>query len=289
MNSICMQESATASANGVFGELLQGVSGNNRSFLVTAPVDIHVKAFFVHDPTMQKIVVTNKEKTKSQTLADKIYEKYCLKTGGTISINTGFPIGKGLGSSSADLVALSRALAIAYTLQLTECDIEDLIRGIEPTDGVMYQEIVSYYHKEVKLRKTLGKLNGAMVIGVDEGGEIDTVEYNNVKRVYTEKDKENYDELYTKIEKAIISNDIHAVGQISSQSGILNQRFNPKKLLDRFLKIANHLNIPGVIVAHSGTYLGFLVDKKRSDLDYCVQRIKDYILDIGYQYEVFDM
>ena len=143
-------------ANGVFGEFLQGMGSDGQLFLITSPVNIYTKVSFTFNPALQKVRVENPGKFKSQKLADRIWEKYQLKTGGVISMQTQFPVGKGLGSSSADLVAVAKALSAAYSLNFVPKDIEEIIRGIEPTDGVMYPGVVSYYYKEVKLNKSLG-------------------------------------------------------------------------------------------------------------------------------------
>lgn len=276
-------------SNGVFGEFLQGVGSDDQPFLITSPVNIYSKACFTFNPTLQHIKIENRDKSKSQQLADKMWEKYRLKKGGVISVETQFPVGKGLGSSSADLVAVAKALSAAYSLNFGPQEIEEIIRGIEPTDGVMYPGVVSYYYKQVKLNKTLGTIKGAVILGVDEGGEIDTVQYNKVKRDFSEYEKQRYDQLHNAIEKAIRNNDIGMLGQISTDSSHLNQRFNHKKLLNEFIEISKSLQLPGIVVAHSGTYIGFLLDSTNPHFQKQVSEVKKATSRLGYRCESFSI
>ncbi|WP_059359040.1 GHMP family kinase ATP-binding protein [Parachlamydia acanthamoebae] len=278
-----------ANSNGVFGEFLQGVGCDDQPFLITSPVKIYSIASFVFDDSLKKIEVSNPDKNKCQMMVDKICEKYQLKKGGAVSVETHFPVGKGLGSSSADLVAVAKVLSNAYTLNLNSLDIEDAIRGIEPTDGVMYPGIVSYYYKQVKLNKVLGKLKDAVILGVDEGGAIDTLEYNRVSRTYGKKIKETYDYLHAVIEKAVVKNDISIIGHVATQSGGLNQQFNPKKLFKEFNEISAKLSLPGVVVAHSGTYIGFLVDKRHPMFIKKIRELANVVCSMGYNYEIYDL
>lgn len=274
-------------SNGVFGEFLQGVRSDNRAFLITSPVDIYSIADFTFDSNSKYIRISDPTKFKAQLLANKLYDKFNLTEGGIMNVQTQFPIGKGLGSSSADLVAIARTLSHAYSLNLTPQAIEELIRGIEPTDGVMYPGIVSYFYKDVQLNKPLGYIEGAMILGVDEGGEVDTLEYNKVKRDYSAEEKRIYDKLHNDLEIAVKNNDISSLGKVSTQSGLLNQRFNCKKLFNDFLKISNDLHLPGVVVAHSGTYLGFLLDKTKSYFPQIVEELKKMIGYFGHNCEIF--
>lgn len=278
-----------STANGVFGELLQGTGSNGEPFLITFPVNIFSHAFFRFQPELNKILIDTPRKKKSQDLADKIFEKYQLSAigGGILQLNTEFSVGKGLASSSADLVASARVINLAYNLQMLPEDIEDMIRGIEPSDGVMYSEVVSFYYKRIKLKKILGKLENVVVVGTDEGGSVDTIEYNKSKREFSEKEKAIYDQLLLDFETAISYQDTLSIGNIATYSGYINQRYNPKKLFEKFLAFKEKFSFCGVVVAHSGTYIGLLIDLLSPSNKAQIHFAKSLILEMGYQPQVF--
>lgn len=287
MKTMTEDKVTSVTVNGVFGELLQGVRTDGEPFLVTNPVDIYANAIFYPDSLLDRIYIKTSGKHKAQALADKIYQHFHLPHGGTIEICTQFPIGKGLGSSSADLVAVARSLNKFYNLSFTPRDIENFLRGIEPTDGVMYPGIVSFYYRKVALDKSLGKIRGGKIIGVDQGGEVDTVQYNQIKRDYSTQEKACYDELFRALKSAIANNDIFSIGQITTQSAELNQRFHEKIYLEEFLKFSRTLELPGVICAHSGTYLGFLLDTRHPNFESQDREVKQMIQKLRLSYTEF--
>lgn len=276
-------------SNGVFGELLQGVGSCNRPFLVTLPVKIFSHATFHFDPECSQIIVETASKEKSQALSNKIFKTYGLESlgGGRITLKTLFSVGKGLASSSADLVATARVISQAYDLDLTSEEIESMIRGIEPTDGVMYPNNVSYFYRDVKINRVLGSLKNMVVIGFDEGGVVDTLEYNRIDKKYSEKEKRTYDKLHQDLEEAIQKGDSKIIGNVATYSGYLNQKYNYKRSFDQLVTFKEKYSFSGLVVAHSGTYIGFLIDLSSFSSKYQVKLAESLIYDMGYLPEAF--
>lgn len=253
---------ATAKANGTFGELLQGYLLNGKSFMVTFPINLFSFATFIPDAKSNVIVTIPQHKKKSTLLAYKLLELFNLKVGGVLIINSELPEGKGLASSSADLVATAYAVSKAVRITVNQELIAELIRGIEPSDGIMYEGIVSFYYKELKLIESIGNLNNLVVVAIDEGDVIDTLEYNQRKKIYNYAEAIKYESMLCDITYAIKNKNLKMVGKISTQSAIMNQQHNPKKFLDQCIKICSRINGVGVTVAHSGTFLGILLDNQ---------------------------
>ena len=246
-------------ANGTFGELLQGALQNNDDhFLVTLPIQKFSTARFIPDASAPRITVTPAHKTKSLKLVQKLLNHYSCAIGGHLTIESELPEGKGLASSSADLVATVRALeatlghAIPTELLLT------VLRTIEPTDGVMYHEFVTFFHRKVELGRRLGFPPRLKIVAIDAGGKVDTIEYNKHNYLFTDEECAEYAELLQSLESAIRSNDLERLGHITTRSAILNQKRNPNRHLDRVLAIGQETQALGVVVAHSGPCLGLL-------------------------------
>jgi L-threonine kinase len=260
-------------ANGTFGELLQGVlPENDLDFLVTFPIARSSVAEFQFVPSRREVVVQPRHKTKSRLLAERILRAYGRHGGGSLRITTTLPEGKGLASSSADLVATARAVGEAVGVRLTEQEIEVFLRGIEPSDGVMYPGIVTFYHREVRLREKLGFLPPLTIIAHDTGGMVDTVRFNQSKKLRSEADKREYAYLLRKMADAVQAGDLQAVGDISTRSAEMNSTISPRKHFGDLLRICRDVGGLGLVLAHSGTNLGVLLpgeaDEHADDVEY---------------------
>ncbi|SDX08835.1 threonine kinase [Marininema mesophilum] len=247
---------------GTFGELLQGVLEDGSDFLVTFPISRYSKATFTTTEDKEDIEVFPPYKTKSLLLTKRLFAYFNISAGGVLRIESELPEGKGLASSSADLVATARAIEQCMNIKISNPLLEQFMAEIEPSDGVMYSGIVSFYHRKVQLHRFLGGIPTVTILGIDEGGEIDTVKYNQLPKVYPLEVKKEYTRLYYQVEDAIEKNDLNMIGRVATQSAILNQCINPKRNLEYIIELSRVHNCLGVVVAHSGTCMGLLLSQK---------------------------
>lgn len=250
----------TGSAHGTFGELLQGVLPGGVDFLVTLPITRRSLVRFRHDPD-GPLRVFPAHKAKSLRLARAMLEAHGGGVGGTLVLDSDLPVGKGLASSSADLVATARAVARGLGLDDSPESVEAWLRPIEPTDGVMYPGIVVFEHRAVRLRTSLGTLPPTTIVAVDEGGLLDTVAFNRRPKHYSETDAAEYARLVAALGTAVRDRDLAAVGAVATRSAELNQRLAPKRNLAAMVELAGRTGALGVVCAHSGTMLGLLLDE----------------------------
>ncbi|GAA3086380.1 hypothetical protein [Streptosporangium carneum] len=250
-----------STAFGTFGELLQGrLPERDGDFLVTLPVARWAVATFSGDPRLTELRVEPGHKLKALRLTEMIMEWAPVPMGGVLTIDSGIPEGKGLASSSADLVATARAVANALGVEMPPRLIEAFLSRIEPTDGVLYPGIVAYYHRRVQLREVLGPLPSMTVVGVDEGGEIDTVEFNRIPKPFSAADRRQYARLLEEMRTAVHARDLPSVGAVATRSAVMNQALRPKRLLEAVMGVCEQVGGLGVVAAHSGTMLGVLLD-----------------------------
>lgn len=251
---------------GTFGELLQGVLPNQeREFLVTLPVDRYSTAKFTPLSGSREVYVYPRHNEKSRRLAEKLIDIFELGSGGFLSLQSELPTGKGCASSSADMVATALAIQSAFGVSISQSTLAKVMSSIEPSDGVMYGGVVSFYHREGVLRKFLGYLPPLTIVGLDEGGQIDTVEFNARPKTHGQARKAEYEDMLFEIERSIARSDLGSVGEISTRSAIMNQEVLSKTHLDFFLDMRRRYNALGVVVAHSGTHLGLLLDPNASN------------------------
>jgi L-threonine kinase len=246
----------SASAFGTFGELLQGALPDGRDFLVTLPIARWSTARFFSDPTASKVQVWPAHKEKSRRLARQMLAG---RGGGVLLLESDLPEGKGLASSSADLVATARAVAAASGAEIPPHDVEALLRFIEPSDGVMYPGVVAFCHREVRLLQRLGHLPPMAVVGIDEGGEIETVAFNKQPKEFTPEHTRAYAELLAELSRAIAVGDASGIGVVATRSALMNQRLCRKRTLDDMIAICDAVGGLGVVTTQSGTALGILL------------------------------
>jgi L-threonine kinase len=259
-------------AFGTFGELLQGALPDGRDFLVTLPIDRWSTATFHWSPD-QPLSSRPAERGKSLRLAAWLLDRWGAPEGGTLTLAGDLPVGKGMASSSADLVATARAVGDALGVVVGPGLIEEAMRGIEPSDGVMYDDAVVFHHREVRLRARLGMPPPLTIVGVDEGGVVDTIGFNALPMPFTAADREEYAGLLGRLRAGFADRDLAAIGRVATRSAELNARVRPRPLLVEVLEVCRSAGGLGVVAAHSGTVLGVLLDSSAPDHARRVDRV----------------
>lgn len=107
------------SCHGTFGELLQGII-NEKPFLITLPIpQLKSEAVFIPSLTASEMTVVD-SKGKALKAGKLLTQQFDLPIGGRLEIRSNIPSGKGMASSSADIVAAIRAIADSYSLPITK-------------------------------------------------------------------------------------------------------------------------------------------------------------------------
>lgn len=280
----------TGRANGTFGEFLQGrFSNSKKSFIVTLPIKLYSYSKYAPTKNYHDVFVMPSYKTKAYQLVNALREKFEIKEGGLLIIKSEIPEGKGLASSSADLLASARAFLDAYDLALTDEELGLLLSSIEPTDGVMFNEVVAFYSQEGRCIENLGNVPKIYIIGIDEGGIVDTFEYNSyIDEHMREEERSNFNNLLEDMIAAFKRKDIHAIGQISTKSAEINQKFLQKEKLNILMDIKNRYSLPGVVITHSGTYSGLILDESGFNNHLMVTEILKELNEKKIEYTLFE-
>ncbi|MGW9299718.1 GHMP family kinase ATP-binding protein [Streptomyces cyaneofuscatus] len=247
-------------AFGTFGELLQGaLPERDGDFLVTLPVERNTVATFRPGPAGGGLRVDPPHKGKALRLAGMVLAELGEEPSGFLSIESALPEGKGMASSSADLVATARAVTGALGAELSCRRLETMLARIEPTDGVLYPGVVAFHHCSVRLRQRMASPPPMTVVAVDEGGQIDTVAFNRIPKPFTTRQHVEYARLLDELSQALEEGDAVTVGAIATRSAALNQALNPKLTLEPMIRLCSEYGGLGVVNAHSGTTLGILL------------------------------
>ncbi|MBK9195487.1 MAG: hypothetical protein IPO17_10975 [Flavobacteriales bacterium] len=263
-------------SHGSFGELIQGRLPGGRDFLVTLPVDMwsicNLTAIERQGP-----LVINCEYSKSRRVVEMLLEKLGVEEGFevTISFSRNIPVGKGLSSSTADMLSTVRALQEVFGCLLREKTISEMFTKIEPHDGLMFKSCVVYDHRKGELIKELLYIPEFSVVAVDLGGEVDTLTYNKDLQ-FTPDVMAEYDALLEAMAVDFERRDDQGIADKATRSAELHLRARPdlhrRDILDHY----RELGAMGVVNTHSGTCLGLLYPRSTStgELDAIAQRVK---------------
>ncbi|OBP80083.1 hypothetical protein [Mesorhizobium loti] len=260
--------SSDALCCGTFGELLQGQlpvgSVRDPHFLVTMPIALFARAHFMPIAGTRSVTVYPPHKVKAKRLAENLVIALG-SSGGILLLQSELPEGKGLASSSADLVAAARSIACSFKHKVRTSLIEKLMAEIEPSDGVMYPGVVAYQQRACSLISFLGQMPPLAIVGIDEGGTVETVDYDQRRGEISASHRAEYRQLLDNARIAIPRGDTATIGRIATASALLHQERAPKEHLNTMLKASEASDALGVIVAHSGTMIGILLDRMAAD------------------------
>ncbi|MGB1257745.1 MAG: hypothetical protein ACPG51_17875 [Thiolinea sp.] len=242
-----------------FGEIVQGRLSGGDDFLVTLPVDLWSSCHLTCSPVSGQSVI-NTSFAKSKALTKQLLREFGLEHGVKLdlSFSRSIPIGKGLSSSTADMLAVVRAFQEAFNIMIPEEHISRLFSRIEPHDALHYPMSTIYNHRQGKVLKELGYIPDFTIVAVDSGGELSTVEYNK-NLSYTPQLMHSYDQLYAELITAFAKYDDVAIARCAQRSTELHAERTGNQFLLNLLQKSSAMDIAGILTAHSGTCAGLLL------------------------------
>lgn len=248
---------------GACGELIQGqIDGQN--FLVTCPIERYSIATAWPKTTTQ----THELPYKAQQAVAVTKEYLRIVRDIDVVLYSELKDGKGMASSSADISAVCLAVALAAGRHLSMQELARLALSIEPSDATFYPGIVQFDHLQGHFLRPLGHFPEAYICIFDQGGVIDTVEFNAREDLISKraaKEKE-IQKAITLLVEGLRKGDMIKIGTAATMSAYANQSILPRPYLADLDAWGKALGANGVIVAHSGTVCGLLLtDLKKLD------------------------
>lgn len=242
-----------------FGEIVQGRRRDGEDFLVTLPVDLwshcRLRCEPVAGPSRVEAVLP-----KARRVAEQLLHHLGLTTGVRlrVSLTRNMPLGKGLSSSTADMLAVVRACESLFGIRVSDAVVSRLFAAIEPHDALHYPTCVAYNHRRGRLLARLDHVPGFLIVAVDAGGEVCTEAYNR-SLSFSPALRAEYDALYGQVLGAFRSRDDAAIARCARRSAELQVARTGNPFLARLLVVSSGLPVLGVIATHSGTCGGLLL------------------------------
>ncbi|MGA8547765.1 MAG: hypothetical protein WB785_21220 [Mycobacterium sp.] len=271
------------------GEILQGVFRDNKDRLTRALVTLQCSDWKSHAtfyPSSRRAdIICTPGMWKARRAAVVSMTEFSTNgspvTGGYLDIRSDIPCGIGMGSSTADVTAAIRAIAVFHGVAPTPEEIGRIAVEVEcASDPIMIDDrVVLFAHREGTVLETLGRhLPPMIVVGCDAEpgtGTIDTLALPPA--AYSATDIDAFGFLRAELRAAVVNGDTARLGQVATSSALINQQFLPKSALDFLLDLCERVGGCGIQVAHSGTVAGVIFDSRRDDLrqniDRCVSGI----------------
>lgn len=176
----------------------------------------------------------------------------------TLELQRNIPIGKGLSSSTADMLAVVRAFQSSFKIDINQVETSELFSQIEPHDPLHFSQCVAYNHREGLLLKALDYIPKFHIIGIDSGGELSTTSYNKHLQ-YSDNETRKYDTLFQSLLTAFTQQNDTAIARCAQQSATLHAHRTNNIFLRNLLKSVDDWGAMGLIATHSGTCAGVLL------------------------------
>ncbi|MBO8154791.1 hypothetical protein [Thermovirga sp.] len=258
---------ATARCPGSCGELIQGfVAG--RECLVSCTVNLFSEV------TLEEVSYFCKEQgpKKSREALTKSFEFFGLSAEDTynieIKVNSSIPAGKGMASSTADIVATIRASALLVGKEIDHAEVASMAVSIEPTDSVLFPGLTLFDHLEGSIIEPLGSAPPLDVLVLEPYETLDTLKFRETD--YSEVKRKNQDKIEYALwllKEGIRTQNSLLVGEAATISSIVNEEVLQKPKLRSIIDCAKKAGAVGVNVAHSGTVIGILIDNAYTDAE----------------------
>lgn len=239
------------------GELMQGVLPDAGGFLVSGlPSRLFYTEAILDPEGMGKAPLPPKAE-KALNLFLKSYRK---RLDGAIWLESNIPPGKGLSSSSTDILSVLFLVNDYWQIGASQEDMYRIAAAVEPTDPCLSKDIVVF-------RQNLGVVEGLLplppmgVLYFDgaPGKQIETLE---VPRQWTEGTGRFFDWLLQRLIWAAEAWDYGTIFDCITYSAEYNQTLLPLPNFERYARLARETGC-GLMIAHSGTIVGLLTRPER--------------------------
>lgn len=242
---------------GSCGELIQGFYGKNE-MLVSYAIDCFSTVTLTE--TKHYKLCMDHVNAKAVVAFKRACDYFELDPNGfSVDISSDIPVGKGMASSTADIVGVLSAVSIYAGCRPSAQWLGKMAADIEPTDNIMFSEWVLFDHLNgcaVESLQTIENL-GVLVLEMD-----DTVDTERLRQegAFKKSDKPRASKALDLLREASESGDLKKLGMAMEVSAFENQIVLYKPFLKELIDLAHGFDLVGINAAHSGTVLGVVYE-----------------------------
>lgn len=202
---------------------------------------------------------------KLRELASLICSRPGLKLPQKLSIIhiSRIPLGRGLGSSTADLALMARGLYRLAGENMDKIELARLLPRIEPTDATFFPGITIYEQNRGSSWQELGNLEADLkVLQLGRPGSCDTIKSRSGRRRPPRLHK-----AFSLLERSLAEQNPTLLGRAANRSARSWQNRLDYPGLDRIISLASGCGCLGVNIAHSGSVVGVIYHNNEADIE----------------------
>lgn len=254
-----VRRTASGVCHGTLGELYQGPLGHGPEpdiALVSFPVDRHSWVHFTRGTDPPGPLPLGE---KSATAVRLFLDRFGMELpAGRWSAHSDLPVGVGMASSTADIVATLRCLFHIYALPYDPGVVTGVLSSIERADSVFLDQFALYSSARHHVVRRLGTAIGFHTAYVIERGTVDTAAVTPLLLRHYRRRAQEYERCLTGLLKGFSAADPAAVARAATASATLSQEVLPKRAFEAVVAHREEFGADGVFVAHTGSLVGYL-------------------------------
>jgi L-threonine kinase len=254
--------SLTIAVPGTCGELIQGwLDDWAEPILVSCPITLYSQVTVELQPGPQILTHNgSSQHVKTNQAARRVLDYLgCPDLGARVSLASRLPPGRGMASSTADVIGVMAGLSLALRQSLTPAELARLACQIEPSDSTMFGGLALLAYRGSGRCCELGLPPPLPMLMLDPGYSVDTLLYNArlnlaAVRQLAPATQAALDLLSQGLRLA----DPVAIGAAATLSAMSYQAVSYSPLVERARQWADATGALGLVRAHSGSVVGLL-------------------------------
>lgn len=260
---------------GSLGELFQGpaIGMHNEIAIISSLIPKLNKVYYADDPEFYEISSRDTSVAKPPSPHHKSFralEIFCQLMdlpwpNGSWSFEGELPIARGMASSTADIIATLRCYAKYMGVNLTHKITTDVLRQVERSDSVFINQPVLFCSSQNSVIHYFNPIRPLYCLYMhDHRGQVNTEDTRELLIAHYEAHYSEYKQLWFQTITAFEENNLKAICHCSTLSAQLSQKVLPKNSFQSLLDNTKRFNADGILVAHTGTVIGYLYCEKPS-------------------------
>ncbi len=246
-------------APGTCGEFAQGVLPDGTPFHVTCPINksstVRVRLAPSNELIVEGLGERHRKLASAVENAIRLFELGPVEA--TVQHWSDLDVGKGMGSSTADVLAGIRAVAAAAGKHLSADSEGKLAAGIESSDGSMYPGLAAVNHRTCEVIRAWDWFPEFVIVMLVPHDNVDTPSISFSGQDHLAGD---YEDLLARMDAAIEARSAAGFAEQSTRSAVLNGRFLLNPYCSTLCEHLEDFGALGLNVGHTGTVCGLLFE-----------------------------
>lgn len=181
-----------------------------------------------------------------------------------------------MASSTADIAATAVATAHHLGHLLDEPTLARLCVALEPTDSTLFRQLTLFDHNTAATQIACPPPPALDLLVLESPLTLRTTDYHQLPREPGLLANASRLQLaWEKVQQACHCGNPQLLGEAATISAIASQQLLPKPGFDALLDQVESAGLYGLNVAHSGSVVGLLLDRRRHDVEFLQWRLAD--------------